>query len=76
MASNTLAENIAELSDRDLIPIHIADWESLTGIGRNTLEAETRAGRLSYCNIRGKKYITRAQIAAWLKRIEVPARES
>jgi excisionase family DNA binding protein len=46
------------------------------GISRNTLQAEIRDGRLSACRVRGRWYVTRAQLAAWLKRIEVSARES
>lgn len=76
MANTTLAHGGEALSDQNIIPLHISDVERLTGIGRSTLEAEIRDGRLAACRMRGRWYVTRAQIAAWLKRIEVPARES
>jgi hypothetical protein len=63
-------------SDRDLVVIPIDDVESLTGIGRSMLLAEIRDGRLAACKIRGRWHLTRPQIAAWLKRVEVPAKES
>lgn len=71
-----MADRQDEHSNQALRPLHIADAERLTGISRNTLEAEIRDGRLAACRLRGRWYLTRAQLAAWLKRIEVPARES
>jgi hypothetical protein len=70
------AEKEAAKSDPGLIPIHIGDWERMTRIGRDTLLGEIRGGRLAACKISRSWYITRAQFAAWLKRVESPARES
>jgi excisionase family DNA binding protein len=76
MAVHSHTENSGPASDRDLIPIHISEVERLTGIGRSTLEREIREGRLAACRIGRQWHMTRSQITAWLKRIEVPARES
>lgn len=76
MARGIQEVDCGSLSNEALIPIHVADAERLIGISRNTLEGEIRDGRLAACRVRGRWYVTRAQIAAWLKRIEVPARES
>ncbi len=71
-----MAARPSTLSEMDVLPIHLADVQRITGISRNTLRAEIKAGRLACCIIRGRRYLTRAQILAWLKRIEVSARES
>jgi hypothetical protein len=76
MEEKPMADEGGELSDRALIPLHLVDVERLWGISRHTLLAEIRDGRLSCCIVRGRKYVTRGQLAAWLKRIEKPARES
>lgn len=76
MATNSAAGRSGELSDQALAPLHISDAERLLGISRDTLQAEIRDGRLSACRVRGRWYVTRAQIAAWLKRIEVAAHDS
>ncbi len=76
MANSSTIDSAQALYNEALVPIHVSEAERLLGIGRSTLEAEIRAGRLSACRVRGRLYLTRAQIATWLKRIEVPARDS
>ena len=76
METKNAADRGVELSDWALVPLHISDAEELLGISRHTLQAEIRAGRLSACRVRGRWYVTRAQIAAWEKRIEVAAHDS
>ena len=76
MPTNAPDEQQDDLSDFAIVPLHISDAERLIGISRNTLEAEIRDGRLSACRVRGRWYVTRAQLASWLKRIEVSARGS
>ena len=58
----------------ELVPL--AEAERMTSVSRNTLLGEIRDGRLSACRVRGRWYVTRGQIAAWLKRIEVAANDS
>ena len=76
MAIRATTHSGQTFSDQALVPLHISDAEGLLGISRGTLEAEIRDGRLAACRVRGRWYVTRAQIATWLKRIEVPARDS
>ncbi len=76
MSTNTTSDSAQALSDEALVQLHLADAEALLGISRGRLEREIRAGRLAACRVGSSLYVTRAQIATWLKRIEVPARDS
>ncbi len=54
----------------------LAEAAELTGVSVAMLSAEICDGRLGAYRVRSKWMLARAQIDAWLKRVEKPAAES
>jgi excisionase family DNA binding protein len=64
------------LDDGEHELVTISEAATLTNVSPAVLLAEIRDGRLAAFRVRSKWMMTRAQIEAWLTRIERPARES
>ena len=65
-----------ELNGEPVRLLDLHEASRLIGVTYAVLLGEIAAGRLGACRVRGRWRLTVAQIEAWLKRIEKPARES